>query len=87
MTEKLMLFTLPNCDKCKLAQEYLKGVDYMVYLLPKSYKDWKHFDIDIIKKYDIMDDIQTTAPILVVPETKEKFVGLLRIKRWVDGSK
>ena len=87
MIEKPILFTLPNCDKCELTREYLKDTDYGLYPLPKDLKKWLGADKEIVEKYGIMEDIQRTAPILVIPETKEKFVGLLRIKRWVDGNR
>ena len=78
---KPILFTLEKCPKCETTKEYLKDIDYTIYPLPHEFKDWKDFDIEITKKYGVFEDLQKTAPILVV---MNKIMGQLRIKKWVQ---
>lgn len=77
---KPILFTLANCPKCEATKEYLKDIDYELYIFPYTFIHWAKLDIKIAKKYDILEDLQKTAPVLVVDE--KKIIGLLRIKKW-----
>ena len=67
------LFTTKTCPNCKLAKEYLKGVEYVTVDAEEN--------PDLTRRYGVMQ-----APTLVVVDgdTKSKYVNVSNIKKYVD---
>lgn len=80
--KKPILFTLSQCLKCEEAKKYLDGIDIDVVQFPNTFGQWSEFEKNIAEKYDVLEDLKRTAPILVTEEGK--VVGQLRIKKWVN---
>ena len=70
---QLLLFTTQKCPNCKLAKEFLSGVDYTVVDAEEN--------SDLAMKYGIMQ-----APTLVVLEDDkvEKYANASNIRRYVN---
>ena len=85
MTEKI-LFSLENCIKCNQTKQLLsETTDGRIIQLPHNYADWSEEEKEIIQSYNIMEDLQRTAPILL--EDGEKYIGFLRIKKWIQDTR
>jgi len=85
MTEKI-LFSLENCMKCNQTKQLLSDdTDVKIIQLPHDYSSWSDEEKHTVESFDVMDDLQRTAPILYVDG--EKFVGFLRIKKWIQDNK
>ncbi len=71
--EKVYLFTTKTCPNCKIAKEYLQGVDYEVVDAEEN--------AELVAKYGIMQ-----APTLVVVsgDSHKKYVNASNIKKYVD---
>jgi len=80
---KALLFCLDNCPKCDEVKEKIVGKDIKIINFPHNFVNWSKEDDKMAKKYDIFVDLQTTAPILVLSDGT-KFVGQLRIMRWLQ---
>lgn len=80
--EKHILFTLENCIKCTQTKEVLnkKNINYDIIKLPHEIGNWKENHHEITKKYNVFNDIQRTAPILIADG--EKIIGYLRIRKY-----
>ena len=67
------LFTTKTCPNCKLAKEYLKGVEYVTVDAEEN--------PDLTRRYGVMQ-----APTLVVVDgdKKSKYVNVSNIKKYVD---
>lgn len=81
---KKILFSLENCPKCAQTKELLKNHDIddiEIVTFPHNIKEWSDDEKSSAESYDVLDLLQQTAPILLV--NKEKFVGYLRIRKWV----
>ncbi len=84
MTEKI-LFSLENCVKCMQVKELIKDRnDIKIVTLPHNIKDWREEDFNNVKSHDVFEDLQITAPILWVDG--KKFVGYLKIRKWLQGN-
>ena len=85
MSEKI-LFSLENCMKCTQTKELLthrddiKNVTY-----PHDINEWTEENHNLAKTYNVLDDLQKTAPILWL--NGEKMIGYLRIRKWLQDSK
>lgn len=71
--EKVYLFTTKTCPNCKLAKEYLQGMEYEVIDAEEN--------PDLVSAYGIMQ-----APTLVVAgkDSFHKYVNVSNIKKYVD---
>ena len=81
-----ILFCLENCQKCDTVKDYFKNrTDILVniYTLPKDYQQWNDDQKQLSDKYSVLEDLQVTAPVLVVPD-QFKLIGQLKIKQWID---
>lgn len=67
------LFTTKTCPNCKLAKEYLKGINYVLIDAEEN--------MELASRYSVMQ-----APTLVVVEGEEqkKYVNASNIKKYVD---
>ncbi|MEM0493151.1 MAG: hypothetical protein QXS02_04260 [Candidatus Thermoplasmatota archaeon] len=83
---KIILFSLENCVKCTQVKELLSGRDDIeIVTFPHDIREWSEKDIKLARSYDVLHDLQVTAPILWV--NGEKKIGYLRIKKWIDDSR
>jgi len=83
---KAILFCLENCAKCEATKEYFKNkkdIDVKIITFPHDFKQWTDKQKSIAEEYNIMEDLQITAPVLVVPD-QIKLIGQLKIKQWID---
>lgn len=82
MTEKI-LFSLDQCIKCIQTKQLLNNrQDITIVTLPHEVSDWSMEDRSTAETYHVMDDLQRTAPVLWVDG--EKYLGFLRIKKWLE---
>ena len=67
------LFTTKTCPNCKLAKEYLKGINYVLIDAEEN--------MELASRYGVMQ-----APTLVVVEGEQqkKYVNASNIKKYVD---
>jgi len=79
---KAILFCLDNCPKCDEVKEKIIGKDIKIINFPHNFVNWSKEDDKMAKEHNVFVDLQTTAPILVL-EDGTKFVGQLRILRWL----
>jgi glutaredoxin len=81
-----ILFSLENCTKCTQIKELLLDRnDVKIVSYPHNLKEWSDEQLIEAKSYKIFDDIQITAPILVVND--QKIIGYLRIRKWLQDNK
>jgi glutaredoxin len=84
--EKAILFSLENCVKCNQTKDLLGNrKDVEIITFSHDFSQWSQEEIDYAKKYDILEDLQITAPILW--HNGEKKVGYLRIRKWLQDTK
>ena len=82
MIEKI-LFSLENCIKCNQTKELLKNRDDIkIITYPHDISDWSKEQLNEAKSYSVFEDLQITAPILILD--KEKKIGYLRIRKWLQ---
>jgi hypothetical protein len=85
MTEKI-LFSLENCIKCTQTKKLLiERDDIKIVTYPHDINDWNEDQLNDAKNHDVFDDLQVTAPILWVG--REKTIGYLRIRKWLQDNK
>lgn len=83
---RAILFSLENCIKCTQTKELLSGRDDIeIVTFAHDFSKWSNENLDIAKSYDVLDDLQITAPILWV--NGEKKIGYLRIRKWLQDEK
>ena len=70
---QLLLFTTQKCPNCKLAKEFLSGVDYTVIDAEEN--------SDLAMKYGIM---QAPTMVLVDGDTFRQYRGVSDIKGWLS---
>ena len=72
----IYLFTTKTCPNCKLAKEYLKGINYLLIDAEEN--------MELAAKYGVMQ-----APTLVVVhgDQVKKYVNASRIKQFADSCK
>lgn len=81
---KPILFSLEQCQKCDVIKNLitLKSIDVEVITLPHEYKDWSDEQKKLVMKHGVLNDLQITAPVLVLK--KQCLLGQLAIKKWID---
>jgi len=85
MVEKI-LFSLENCEKCFQIKEMIKhNDDIKIITYPHDLSAWNKDQLDEVKSYDVFNDLQVTAPILLVDD--KKFIGYLRIRKYLQDNK
>ena len=85
MAEKI-LFSLENCIKCNQTKELLTNRDDIkIVTYPHDISEWSKEQLDEAKSYEIFEDLQITAPILLL--NNEKKIGYLRIRKWLQDNK
>ena len=74
--EEIRLFVTKTCPNCKLAKEYLKGINYLLIDAEEN--------MELAAKYGVMQ-----APTLVVVQGDQvkKYVNASRIKQFADSFK
>ena len=85
MGEKI-LFSLENCIKCTQTKELMenrKDIEILTY--PHEVNEWSKDQLENAKDYDVFEDLQKTAPILIIGN--EKKIGYLRIRKWLQDNK
>lgn len=83
---KAILFCLERCTKCDATKEYFKNkhdIDLKIVTFPHDFQSWTDKQKKEAEEYSVMEDLQITAPVLVVPD-KTKLIGQLKIKQWID---
>ena len=72
-TSKPMLFTTKTCPNCRIAKEFLKGIDYTLIDAEEN--------MELASEYGVMQ-----APTLVVVngQSKQKYVNVSDIKKYTD---
>jgi glutaredoxin len=82
MAEKI-LFSLENCIKCMQTKELIdEKSNIKIVTFPHDISDWTSEHLNDAKSHDVFEDLQQTAPILWIDG--EKFVGYLRIRKWLQ---
>ena len=82
MVEKI-LFSLENCIKCTQTKELMKDrSDIQILTYPHEMNDWNKEQLNQAKSYNVFEDLQKTAPILIIND--EKKIGYLRIRKWLQ---
>ena len=85
MTEKI-LFSLENCIKCTQTKELLYERDDIKFITyPHDINNWSDEQLNDAKTHEVFEDLQITAPILLVGG--EKTIGYLRIRKWLQDKK
>jgi glutaredoxin len=83
---KAILFSLEHCVKCTQTKNLLLDRDDIeVITLPHNIEEWTKENLDLVKTYQVFDELQKTAPILWL--NGEKMVGYLRIRKWLQDTK
>ena len=78
-----ILFSLEQCVKCMQTKELLTDRDDIdIVTFPHDINDWTTNDLVMAKTYDVLEDLQKTAPILW--HDGEKTIGYLRIRKWLQ---
>jgi glutaredoxin len=82
MGEKI-LFSLENCIKCTQTKELMKERDdIQIVTYPHEINNWSNDQLKTAKSYEVFEDLQKTAPILIIDG--EKKIGYLRIRKWLQ---
>ena len=85
MGEKI-LFSLENCIKCTQTKELMiNRDDIQILTYPHEINEWSNDQLENAKNYNVFEDLQKTAPILIIGE--EKKIGYLRIRKWLQDNK
>ena len=85
MSEKI-LFSLENCVKCMQTKELLTNRDSIrIVTYPHDITDWNNEQLKEAKDYSVFEDLQVTAPVLWV--NREKIIGYLRVRKWLQDNK
>lgn len=78
-----ILFSLDNCVKCMQTKELLiERDDITIITYPHEFQNWTKEQLKNAKNYDVLEDLQVTAPILWIDG--EKIIGYLRIRKWLQ---
>ena len=85
MSENI-LFSLENCTKCTQTKELLEGKENIeIVTFPHDISDWTDEQLSNAKSHDVFEDLQKTAPVLWLDG--KKFIGYLRIRKWLQDNK
>ncbi len=83
---EIILFSLKNCEKCFQIKELIKDKNEIkIFTYPHELSDWTKEQLDEVKNYDVFNDLQVTAPILLADG--KKFIGYLRIRKYLQDNK
>ncbi len=83
---KNILFSLENCIKCNQTKELIKDRDDIeIITYPHDFSNWTNEQLNQAKEYDVLQDLEQTAPILWTDG--KKLVGFLRIRKWIQDNK
>jgi glutaredoxin len=78
-----ILFSLENCIKCTQTKELMKErSDIQILTYPHEINEWNSDQLEQAKSYEVFEDLQKTAPILIIEG--EKKIGYLRIRKWLQ---
>ena len=80
----IILFCLSPCYKCDQIKEQITDNEIKIVTLSHKLSEWTEKEEKIVKEYNVFEDLQITAPILVL-EDRTKLIGQLRIQRWLNG--
>ena len=81
--DKKILFSLEECMKCVQTKNLInEKMGISIVTFPHDMSNWTDVQKNQAVEYDVIDDLQKTAPILWVEG--EKFVGYLRIRKWLQ---
>lgn len=82
MSERI-LFSLENCTKCNQVKQLLSDhLNVKIIDLSHDYSNWSEEEKQTVESFDVLDDLQITAPILWADG--QKYIGFLRIKKWIQ---
>ena len=59
--------------------------DIKIVTFPHDISDWNDDQLNHAKSHDVFENLQVTAPILMVDN--EKIIGYLRIRKWLQDNK
>lgn len=76
------LYTLVPCGKCNEVKPAIKERGIEIIEFPRMFQEWTTEQINNAEKSKIFDDLQITAPILVL-DNGTKLIGVLRILQWL----
>jgi len=83
---KPILFSLEQCVKCMQTKELMTDRDDVeIVTFPHDINEWSDEELEQAKAHDVFDDLQKTAPILWTD--REKKIGYLRIRKWLQDTK
>ncbi len=81
---KPILFSLENCKRCEYVKKHLpEGVDIEIKTYPHDLKEWSPDQLAEAAYYEVLSDLQRTAPILLLPDGK-KLTSVIDIKNFLS---
>ena len=81
---KPILFSLENCKRCEYVKKHLpEGVDIEIKTYPNDLKEWSPDQLAEAAYYEVLSDLQRTAPILLLPDGK-KLTSVIDIKNFLS---
>ncbi|HHF58937.1 MAG TPA: hypothetical protein ENL44_01905 [Thermoplasmatales archaeon] len=84
---KPILFSLENCKRCEYVKKHLpEGVDIEIKTYPHDLKEWSPDQLAEAAYYEVLSDLQRTAPILLLPDGK-KLTSVIDIKNFLSNIK
>ncbi|HHF58756.1 MAG TPA: hypothetical protein ENL44_00965 [Thermoplasmatales archaeon] len=84
---KPILFSLENCKRCEYVKKHLpEGVDIEIKTYPHDIKEWSPDQLAETAYYEVLSDLQRTAPILLLPDGK-KLTSVIDIKNFLSNIK
>lgn len=82
MSEKI-LFSLKKCPKCTQTKQLLQDRDDIeIVTMPHDLNEWSVEQTKMVKEHNVFEDLQRTAPVLW--NDGEKYLGYLRIRKWLQ---
>jgi len=84
---KPILFSLENCKRCEYVKKHLpEGVDIEIKTYPHDVKEWSSDQLAEAAYYEVLSDLQRTAPILLLPDGR-KLTSVIDIKNFLSNIK
>ncbi len=81
---KPILFSLENCKRCEYVKKHLpEGVDIEIKTYPHDLKEWSPDQLAEAAYYEVLSDLQRTAPVLLLPDGK-KLTSVIDIKNFLS---
>ncbi|KAA0006927.1 MAG: hypothetical protein FE037_03995 [Thermoplasmata archaeon] len=82
-----ILFSLENCKRCEYVKKHLpEGVDIEIKTYPHDVKEWSSDQLAEAAYYEVLSDLQRTAPILLLPDGR-KLTSVIDIKNFLSNIK